>query len=202
VRRPRRAASGARRVLAGAVGALLALVVLCLSAVPAGAQADTTPAPDGGVTTVIPTLPPPTTAPACVPTPAATDVVFLGIMIERDGDVVRFDVRSVQQGPELPSVVGVSFPKEAHFFDRGEAYRVTATPTPEGGYTGRVEQPQGFCYPLTLTASGEPIDTSVFGGFFSRWPNILWALFVPFAIVMVVLIVIVGLKRLVVWAFR
>jgi hypothetical protein len=197
-----RPATGVHRAVATVVCAVLVALVLWQGSVPAGAQADTTPAPESGPTTVIPTTPPPTTAPVCVPTPAETDVVFLGVMIERTGDAVRFEVRSVQQGPELPNVVTVSFPKEAQYFDRGNAYRVTATPTPEGGYTGRVEQPEGFCYPLTLTATGEPIDTSVFGGFFSRWPSILWALFVPLAAVLVVLLVVVGLKRLVVWAFR
>jgi len=187
-------------VVAAVVVGLVAALAFAVG--PATAQTDTTVAPESGPTTVIPTTPPPTTVPACVPVPADTDVVFLGIMIERDGDLVRFDVRSVQQGPELPSVVGVAYPGEARYFDRGEAYRVIATPTEGGGFTGRVEQHEGQCVPLTLTAGGEPIDTSVFGGFFARWPRILWAFFVPFAVVMVVLFVIVGLKRLVVWAFR
>ena len=193
-------AGRAGRVVAAVVLAVMA--VLALAVDPAAAQTDTTVAPDSGPTTVIPTTPPPTTVPACVPVPVETDVIFLGIMIERDGDLIRFDVRSVQQGPELPSVVGVAYPGEARYFDHGDAYRVIATPTENGGFTGRVEQEEGQCVPLTLTASGEPIDTSVFGGFFSRWPNILWAFFVPLAVVLVVLAAIVGLKRLVIWAFR
>jgi hypothetical protein len=192
-----------RVLVAGACSALVAIVLATL-AVPALAQeAETTvPATDAGPTTVIPTTPAPTTAPTCVPAPAPDDIVFFGIMFERDGDTVRFDVRSVQQGPELPSVVSVSFPGEAQYFDEGDAYRVTASPSPEGGYTGRVRQPEGACLPLTVTARGEPLDTSLFGRLAGRWPSMLWAFFVPFAAVMVVLLLLVGLKRLVVWAFR
>lgn len=182
---------------------LLAAVVLAVLAGPSLAQTETTiPPTDAGPTTVIPTTPPPTTAPACEPVPAATDVVFLGIMVDRDGDVVRFEVRSVQQGEGLPTVVGVTFGGDARYFERGEAYRVVATPAEPSSFTGQVRQPEGLCLPLTLTAAGEPLDTSVFGRFFSRWPSILWYLAVPVIAVLVVLVVVVGLKRLVVWAFR
>jgi hypothetical protein len=171
--------------------------------VPPGAvPPDAVPTTDAGPTTVIPTAPPPTTAPPCTPAPGEADVVFLGIMLERDGDVVRFDVRSVQQGPELPTVVGVAFPGEAQYFDEGSAYRVVASPTPEGRYAGRIRQPEGQCLPLTVTAGGDPLDTSMFGRLAGEWPRILWAFFVPFVAVLVVLAVVVALKRLVVWAFR
>jgi len=193
--------------------AAAACVVVGTAVAPAGGQTD----PNVTTTTVRTT----TTTVCDEPQP---QFPFVGVVLERDGDVVTFGVLAAPPGSPVPAEVPVLFPDQGRYLDEGGRYAVvaigpdpavevddgsdddaeaadpsvtTVAPALPALLQGRVKLAEGECGALTVHEDGSTVDTAVLKPLFDNWRRLAWSVIVPVLAVVALLGLLVAAKRFV-----